>query len=329
MLHPKTLISNVIFASPKTDFVFKRIFGDEHHKGLLIQFLNTLLELDEAHQIISLNYLPPEQRPPVEDLKYSIVDVKCQDMTGRYYVIEMQILEVDAFENRVVYNANKMYIAQLESGKGYETLCDVFAISICDFMLWPTPPKGDSRVPMLSRWQMREKQSGEAGLSQVQYIFMELPKYSSGEQPKSLIEKWAYFFKEAPNLNAIPSFLQEEPFIEAFEVAKTSGFSLEDWAAYENSLQRDRDFGGILKKVQKDGMAAGMAAGIAAGRAAGMVAGKAEGRTEGLRESIIYLCDVLGIIISIEQHAALEKMEPEELLILRERLKIQRQWDLA
>lgn len=261
MLNPKPPVPDVVFASPKTDFVFKRIFGDEHHKGLLIKFLNALLELDEVHQIVDLTYLPPEQRPPVEDLKYSIVDVKCQDKIGRYYVIEMQILEVDAFEKRVVYNAKKTYVAQLEAGKYYDTLFDVFAISICDFVLWPGPPKGNSQVPMLSRWNMREKHSGEAGLSQIQYIFMELPKYQSGNQPKSFIEKWAYFFREAPNLNAIPAFLQEEPFIEAFDVAKTSSFTLDDWASYERSLQRDRDLRGISQQGHKEGKAEGKAEG--------------------------------------------------------------------
>ena len=83
-----------VFADPKTDFVFKRIFGAEVHKRLLIELLNALLELDDEHEIVDLKYLTPEQHIPVEELKLSLVDVKCFDQSGRHYVVEMQVLNV-------------------------------------------------------------------------------------------------------------------------------------------------------------------------------------------------------------------------------------------
>ena len=96
-----------VFADPKTDFVFQRIFGSEDHKPVLLGFLNDLLELDDAHRIQSVSLLPPEQRPKVSELKYSIVDVKCVDVRGTTYVVEMQVLNVEAFEKRVMYNVAK------------------------------------------------------------------------------------------------------------------------------------------------------------------------------------------------------------------------------
>ena len=136
-------------ADPKTDFVFQRIFGSEDHKSILLGFLNDLLELDEAHRIRSVSLLPPEQRPKVSELKYSIVDVKCIDVRGTTYVVEMQVLNVEAFEKRVVYNVAKAYTNQLDAGQSYPDLNDVIGISICDFELWPR--KTGSKVPMLSR----------------------------------------------------------------------------------------------------------------------------------------------------------------------------------
>src|SRR6185436_2231111 len=89
-----------VFADPKTDFVFKRIFGTEPNKHLLVELLNALLELEGEQRIADLAYLGAEQRVPVAELKLSIVDVKCRDHAGREYVVEMQILNVEAFEKR-------------------------------------------------------------------------------------------------------------------------------------------------------------------------------------------------------------------------------------
>jgi hypothetical protein len=84
------------FADPKTDFAFKRIFGSEEHKDVLVAFLNDMLDLDEPHHIVTIELLPPEQRPPVAELKLSIVDVKCVDARGVAYVVEMQVFQVSS-----------------------------------------------------------------------------------------------------------------------------------------------------------------------------------------------------------------------------------------
>ena len=134
--------------------------------------------------------MPPELKPSVQEAKLSIVDVKCIDAQGTSYVIEMQVLPVEGFDKRVVYNACKSYTGQLRGGEEYPKLNDVVAISICDFELWPA--KGDGpAVPMVSHWRMQEQHSGEKGLPQVQYVFLELPKYEAGATPETLVDKWA------------------------------------------------------------------------------------------------------------------------------------------
>lgn len=166
-----------VFADPKTDFVFQRIFGSEDHKPALIGFLNDILELDGAHRVTEVSFLPPELRPKVSELKYSIVDVKCVDARGVNYVVEMQVLNVEAFEKQVVYNVAKAYTNQLGVGDGYPELNDIIGISVCDFELWPR--KEGSLAPMLSRWRM------QVGLSAMQFVFMELPKWMHGARSRS------------------------------------------------------------------------------------------------------------------------------------------------
>jgi predicted transposase/invertase (TIGR01784 family) len=222
--------STPVFGDPKTDFVFQRIFGSEDHKTALLGFLNDILQLDASHRITSVALLPPEQRPKVDELKYSIVDVRCVDARGTTYVVEMQVLNVEAFEKRVVYNVAKAYTNQLGIGVGYPELDDVVGITICDFELWPR--KDVPNVPMLSRWRMQEQTSGVAGLPHLQFVFLELPKYQGGHDPQTLVDKWAYFFREAGNLLAIPEALKHPPVLDALEGARTARFSREEWDAY-------------------------------------------------------------------------------------------------
>src|SRR5215213_8032425 len=141
------------FADLKNDFVFRRIFGK--HPDILRGLLNDLLDRQGEHAIETIDYLPSEQLPLVAGAKLSVLDVKCRDRSGTTFVVEMQLLHVPGFVNRVVYNACKAYVDQLQAGDPYTKLTDVVAVSICDFVLWPDADqdaKGLPRVPMLSRW---------------------------------------------------------------------------------------------------------------------------------------------------------------------------------
>jgi predicted transposase/invertase (TIGR01784 family) len=253
-----------VFADPKTDFVFKRIFGAEGRKPLLISLLNHLLELEGARQIRDVEHLPSEQHVDVAELKLSIVDVKCTDETGRRFVVEMQVLNVEGFEKRVVYNASKAYVMQLRNAEEYPVLCDVVGVTWCNFILWPDQNEdGSSKVPMLSRWRMQEQHGGERGRPQVQYVFLELPKYLAGHEPVSLVDKWAYFFREAKHLDVIPEALAAAPFRDALDVARATTFSPTEWDAYERSKMAEQDARGALSLARLEGEVVGQARGKA------------------------------------------------------------------
>jgi predicted transposase/invertase (TIGR01784 family) len=289
------------FADPKTDFAFKRIFGSEEHKGVLVAFLNNMLDLDEPHRIVTVELLPPEQRPPIAELKLSIVDVKCTDAHGVTYVVEMQVLQVEGFEKRVVYNVAKAYVNQIGRGGGYPGLNDVVGITICDFELWPDTE--DRRVPMLSRWRMTEQQTGAKELSQIQLVFLELPKYDASRPPQTIVEKWAYFFREADNLTVVPEVLAEHPFIDALDAARTAAFTASEWDAYilaGIAIQNER---GALSVAEK------------------------RGEQRGLLEAVEALCDVLGIELTDDRQRKLTALGAAELRALLARLRERRSWN--
>jgi predicted transposase/invertase (TIGR01784 family) len=301
-----------VFADPKTDFVFQRIFGSEDHKPVLLGFLNDLLELDDAHRIVTVSLLPAEQRPKVSELKYSIVDVKCIDTRGTNYVVEMQVLNVEAFEKRVVYNVAKAYTNQLDTGHAYPQLNDVIGISICDFELWPR--KKGFGVPMLSRWRMQEQKSGTRGLSQLQLVFLELPKYDAAKEPDTLVEKWAYFFREAENLTVIPPSLSHPPLVEALEAARTARFTKEEWDAYiaaGMALQNER---GALTMAHREGYEQGEED------------GEKRGEEKGLRMGIEALCDAFGVELSAERRNELQALDAASLEALMAKLLTERRW---
>jgi predicted transposase/invertase (TIGR01784 family) len=265
------------FADPKTDLVFKRIFGAENRKPLLTALLNDMLELEGTRRILEVQHLSREQHIDVPELKLSIVDVKCTDARGRRFVVEMQVLNVEGFEKRVVYNASKAYVMQLREAEEYPALCDVFGLTICNFNLWPEQDhRGRYKVPMLSRWRMQEQHSGERGLPQVQYTFLELPKYAAGDAPRTLIDRWAYFFREAKNLDVVPPALSEEPFRGALEVARKATFSSFEWEAYDRAKMAEQDARGALTLARREG--------LAEGRQEGRQEGHQEGRQEGIAE---------------------------------------------
>jgi predicted transposase/invertase (TIGR01784 family) len=276
-----------VFADPKTDFVFKRIFGAVERKALLIALLNDLLELKEPHRIRDVQHLSLEQHVAVPDLRLSIVDVKCTTASGRRFVVEMQVLPVEGFEKRVVYNASKAYVMQLRNADEYPKLCDVVGVTICNFNLWPKKLNhGGFKVPMLSRWRMQEQHSRHKGLRQVQYAFLELPKYSAGDAPETLVDKWAYFFREAKNLTVVPPALSEGPVREALEVARTATFSPEEWDAYDRAKMAEQDAMGALSLAHREGKEEGLAEGHKSGLA------------EGKRDALLRLLVRVGIALT-------------------------------
>ena len=267
------------FADLKNDFVFRRIFA--RHPDILRGLLNDLLERTGNDAIEHIEYLPSEQLPLVEGAKLSILDVRCRDRSGARFIVEMQLLHVAGFLNRVVYNGCKAYVDQLKAGEPYTRLTDVVAISICDFALWPDAEQdaqGLPRVPMLSRWFVTESSrrpdhNGVNRLLQVQYVFLELPKLPD-HKPDTGAAHWAWLFVYAPELTDIPPDLPAGPHREALALANEASFSPMELEAYRkvmDEIQQAREYG---EEKEAKGFARGKTVGFAEGETAGITAAK-------------------------------------------------------
>jgi predicted transposase/invertase (TIGR01784 family) len=211
-------MSSPVFADPRTDAVFKRIFGAEERRHVLVAFLNDMLELDEPDRIVGVELLPPDERPAVKDLEISFLDVRCTDAHGVKTLVQVQVLRVERAEERAIYHVARAYASQLKRGVLLRAFEDIVGVSVCAFELWPD--SAERRIPMLSRWQMQEEHSGARRLSQVQHVFLELPKHDVGRPPRTAVEKWASFFRDAAGWTAVPEALSEPPFLDALEAAR-------------------------------------------------------------------------------------------------------------
>ena len=116
------------YLEPKADLVFWKIFSK--HKDLLISLINALLPLNDDEMVESVEYLPPELVPELPTGKNSIVDVRCKDVKGRQFIVEMQMIWTPAFQQRVLFNASKAFVRQLRRNRKYELLQPVYSLNL-------------------------------------------------------------------------------------------------------------------------------------------------------------------------------------------------------
>lgn len=166
----------MIFINPKIDFAFKKIFGSEDSKDILVSFLNALIY--EAQPIIQdLEILNPYLAPKIRGIKDTYLDIKAKIIDSetkedRTVIIEMQVLNVEGFEKRILYNAAKSYSIQLTTGQGYNLLNPVIALTITDFVMFADLPN------VTSRFVLKEKDFLiDYPIYDIELIFVELPKF--------------------------------------------------------------------------------------------------------------------------------------------------------
>jgi predicted transposase/invertase (TIGR01784 family) len=268
------------FLNPKTDFAFKKIFGSEESRDILLSFLNAILDLRHPYLIQEVEILDPYLAPKIQGMKDTYLDVRVKDEQGRSYIIEMQVLNVAGFEKRILYNACKAYANQIQKGEDYHSLTPVVAITITDFTMFEELPE------VVNRFKLRAKANPDICQDDLELVFAELPKFGKTEnQLDSVLDKWLYFLKTAPDLTAIPPVLAQEPAIaHAFGIANKAGLTAEELDDQERREIFIQDQRGALSLAIQRGHAKGLAEGRAEGREEGRAKGRAKGRAEGLAE---------------------------------------------
>lgn len=239
------------FLDPKNDLAFKKVFGTEKHKEILIHFLNDILGPRDGINIIEVEFLSPIQDPEVLAKKQSIVDVLCKDQNGRKYIIEMQVAKTHGFESRAQYYAAKAYVSQMGKGGKYADLKEVIFIAILDYELFPQKPH------YKSNHTIRDDLTNERDLDGLRFVFIELPRFNKklGEL-SNIIEKWCFFFKHAPETTPqeLVQLVKDEPIIEkAYDALDSYAWSEQDLLRYEQETKSEMDAEAILMQKKLDG----------------------------------------------------------------------------
>ncbi|HBL00079.1 MAG TPA: transposase [Microcoleaceae bacterium UBA10368] len=256
------------FINPKTDFAFKKIFGSENSKDILISFLNALL-YDSQPTIQSLQILDPYSAPRVRGLKDTYLDVKAKLHDETTVIIEMQVLNVEAFEKRILYNAAKAYSTQLETAEQYVLLNPVIALTITDFEMF------ENFTKVISRFVLKEREFLIDYLSyDIELVFVELPKFKKGlNDLETLTDKWIYFLKNARDLETVPETMESVLEIhKAFTMASKANLNREELDDLERQEIYIQDRRGAISKAVRLGTEKGREEGREEGRKEGELA---------------------------------------------------------
>lgn len=294
----------MIFINPKTDFAFKKIFGSEQSKDILISFLNSILY--EARPVIEdLEILNPYLAPRIRGIKDTYLDVKAKITGNKTVIIEMQVLNVEGFEKRILYNAAKAYSIQLDSGEDYTLLNPVIALTITDFEMFENLDR------VISRFILKEKDFLiDYPIYDIELVFVELPKFTKElDELETITDKWLYFLKCARSLESVPEKMGEVPEIrKAFEVANQANLSREELEDLERQEIYIHDQRNVIKRAVREGREQG----IREGKEQGIK----EGKEQGLRESKVEIAKrLLGVLDEemISQTTGLSLDEIEQL----------------
>lgn len=235
------------FVDIKNDIAFRKIFGNENKKIILISFLNAVMKLKDKDAIVDVEILNPYQLPIIKNLKASIIDVKARDKKGRTYIIEMQVAEPDGLDKRLLYYASKEYSQQIESGEFYTKLKPVIFIGIFDF-------KFTEGGKYLSHHAVCDVENGERSIKDMDFYFIELPTFNKSlSELTEITDKWIYFIKEAENLHIIPENLDDEGLKTAYQDANKHSWTKEELEAYDYAAMREQDERGKIELAEKRG----------------------------------------------------------------------------
>jgi predicted transposase/invertase (TIGR01784 family) len=241
------------YINPFTDYGFKKLFGSELNKDLLIDFLNQVLP--ERHHIQELSYTPTEQLGATELDRKAIFDLYCTSPSGERFIVEIQKAKQNFFKDRSVYYSTFPIQEQAKKGDWDYRLAAVYTVGILDFVF--DEDKDDDEV----RHEVKLKdQHCQVFFDKLTFIYLEMPKFRKTEaELETNLDKWMYVLKHLPYLQKRPAALQERVFQKLFDTAEIARFNPEEKAKYEESLKHYRDLKNVVDSSYEEGKAEGKA----------------------------------------------------------------------
>jgi predicted transposase/invertase (TIGR01784 family) len=238
------------YLDPKADLTFKKVFGE--HPELVKSLLNALLPFkSEEEEITSVTYLTPEMVPQTPTRKYSIVDVRCEDAQGRQFIVEMQMVWSVEFKQRVLFNASKAYVKQLNRGEDYSLLKPVYSLNLVNEVFEP------ELDDYYHYYHLVHEEHTEKVIDGLHLVFVELPKFT----PHTFTEKkmqvlWLRYLTEIDeNTKEIPAELLANPEIaKAVSEIEESAYSEEELLGYDDfwdAVSVEKTLAGRLERLTK------------------------------------------------------------------------------
>jgi predicted transposase/invertase (TIGR01784 family) len=245
------------FADPKNDLAFKKIFGNENKKEILISFLNSALDFINEKAIVDVTLNNPYQFPDIKELKETILDIKATDASGNKFIVEMQKKDLSNFAKRSLYYTSKAYVSQIDSGVDVRNLEKVYYIAILNFNMF-------ENNNYISRHLIINQETQTQDLKDFEFTFIELKKFKVKlEDLTSTIDKWIYFINNASSLELIPQEYKDiKEFQEAFKIASKFDWNKKELEHYDKVDLKKADDMDALETATNKGLKQGIEQGI-------------------------------------------------------------------
>jgi len=242
------------YINPFTDYGFKKLFGEEPNKDLLLDFLNELLK-EEQGEIKDLTYIKNEHVGATEIDRKAIFDLYCVNEKGEKFIVELQKTKQNFFKDRTVYYSTFMIREQAKRADWNYELKAVYTIAILDFVF-----DEDKDQPDKFRYDVKlsDISTNKVFYNKLTFIYLEMPKFNKTiDQLGSRFDKWLYVIRNLNRLDKIPDKLRERIFERLFETAEIAKFTPDQVRSYEDSLKYYRDMKNSLDTAFEEGLEEG------------------------------------------------------------------------
>jgi predicted transposase/invertase (TIGR01784 family) len=242
------------YVNPFTDFGFKKIFGEEASKPMLIDFLSNLLP--ETH-IVDLTFKDKDKLGQNEDDRKAVYDIYCENNLGEKIIVELQKAKQNYFKDRTVYYSTFPIQEQAERGEWNYKLKSVYCVGILDFKFDDNGVKNEGGE-VIHTVQLKD-QNNKTFYEKLKFVYLEMPHFTKAEHElgtgrhSARLDKWLYFIKHLEDFQNIPEIFKDDVFIQAFEKAEIAKYSEEERHDYEQSLKIYRDLKGVIDTAFDEG----------------------------------------------------------------------------
>jgi predicted transposase/invertase (TIGR01784 family) len=251
------------YIDPFTDFGFKKLFGEECNKDLLLDFLNELLHKEEG-KIVSITYLKNERLGISEEARKAVFDLYCENEKGEKFIVELQKEKQAFFKDRTLFYSTFAITDQAAKGKTWNfQLKDVYVVGILNFVIEENKHNPDKYKYEV---MLTDIETNDIFYKKLKYVYLEMPKFNKeADELETRFEKWMYLLKNLDRLDNIPDKLRERIFEKMFAAAEIAKLTKEEYKAYVDSLNSYRDLNNCLDYAREKGRAEGNAEGRAEG----------------------------------------------------------------